>query len=149
MEELESEKISLWIKFESSKIIVLVKSNFFVVLCLFFYHFLNNLTSSVLFCYTKDMNYIPPLPLLHWSMMIDFINVFTDDNTLQNKYSLQYESFILRNLNQRIIVTLIKVKLYKKNVCHNSFGWVNIFCIFILMILLPYQLYLLSIFLFY
>ena len=53
--------------------------NIFLVLSLLYY-FLNNLTSSVLFCYTKDMNYIPPL--LHWSMMIDFINVFTDDNTL-------------------------------------------------------------------
>ena len=87
--------------------------------------------------------------LLHWSLMIDFINVFTDDNTLWNKYSLQYESFIWRNLNQRTIVKLIKVKSKKKNHSHNSFGWVNNFCSFILMILLSYQLYLLSIFLFY
>ena len=100
MEELKTEKnfsVNKILKFENHSFGQV--NFFFVVLCLFYY-FLNNLTSSVLFCYTRDMNYIPPL--LHWSMMIDFINVFTDDNTLQNKYSLQYESFIWRNLNPRI-----------------------------------------------
>ena len=39
--------------------------------------------------------------MLHWSSMINFINVCTDDTTLLDTYSLQYKSFKWRILNQK------------------------------------------------
>ena len=100
-------------------IIVLVESQSSAALYLWYYS-LTNFTFSVYFCITKDMN-------------IKIVNDKKFSKCLLSKYSLQYESFKWKNLNQKKISLWIK---FKNFVCHHSFGQVNIFCSFMLILLL-------------
>ena len=63
------------------------------------------------------------------------IKIVNDKNFLKcllSKYSPQYDSFKWKNLNQKNFL----VNKVPKEVCHHSFGQDNIFCSFMLIILL-------------
>ena len=83
------------------------------------YYSLTNFTFSVYFCITKDMN-------------IKIVNDKIFFKCLLSKYSPQYDSFKWKNLNQKNFL----VNKVPKEVCHHSFGQDNIFCSFMLIILL-------------
>ena len=116
MEDLESEKkLNCYMNKRKKLVVILfVQSTSFIFLYNYDTTLLLNFTSSAYFSLTKDMKYFQPM--LYWSMMINFVNVFTDDNTLQDKYSPQCESFIWRILYKIIFVTTIKIlKLNNKS----------------------------------